>query len=351
MPTSAFGITINDKKPSFPPKIAAPLYEILPFYNVTSEKLSRPSYFTVAKEDQLTKHKNKIIQLGKRFCFDRTFAYLFDINTYNKVFNADILFSCKSELDGRMNMSSTGQILFRAVKADVPSVDNPCYIFEYEDNGYFRFRIGRQSSYALTYLNDWINVEKCFNTYVFNNLKIGFLNDEFGLKVLVYFNDRPLVNLMDPVPVPECMKPGYICFVNGMNALFIKGVDVKRYDPPVGFPVYRGTVSGCNFYDISRFSDYSFRDLVYLLNPRTYYDDNGAIIPYRLFLPGKYDPAKKYPLMMYLHGAGLKGDDNLKQLGYDRNFYKAFLDIQKQQEMIFIFPQCIGKSWNDGDYD
>ena len=37
-------------------------------------------------------------------------------------------------------------------------------------------------------------------------------------------------------------------------------------------------------------------------------------IPYRLYVPENYDKHKKYPLVLYLHGGGGRGDDNLKQI-------------------------------------
>ena len=34
------------------------------------------------------------------------------------------------------------------------------------------------------------------------------------------------------------------------------------------------------------------------------YQDDGNIMPYRILLPKKYDENKKYPLLVFLHGAG-----------------------------------------------
>ena len=47
---------------------------------------------------------------------------------------------------------------------------------------------------------------------------------------------------------------------------------------------------------------------------RSYEDSSGSRLQYRLFQPADYDPSKRYPLVVYLHGAGGRGDDNLKQL-------------------------------------
>src|SRR5712692_8613502 len=37
-------------------------------------------------------------------------------------------------------------------------------------------------------------------------------------------------------------------------------------------------------------------------------------MPYLLFIPGGYDPQKTYPLIVWLHGAGGAGSDNLRQI-------------------------------------
>lgn len=47
---------------------------------------------------------------------------------------------------------------------------------------------------------------------------------------------------------------------------------------------------------------------------RTFKSTDGAMLPYRLLKPLNYEPAKKYPLVVFLHGAGERGDDNKAQL-------------------------------------
>jgi len=48
---------------------------------------------------------------------------------------------------------------------------------------------------------------------------------------------------------------------------------------------------------------------------RSCYDDgSGNTMPYRLFLPPGYDPAVRYPLVLFLHGAGECGVDNQRQI-------------------------------------
>lgn len=41
---------------------------------------------------------------------------------------------------------------------------------------------------------------------------------------------------------------------------------------------------------------------------------SGNVIPYCLYLPNNYSPSKKYPVVLYLHGAGSIGNDNTTHL-------------------------------------
>ncbi len=346
------GLTINDEKAGAACPVSAPAVEELSRCDITADRLKEDFWADDGYREQRVFHENGIVQLGLGGGMWQSYAeYAGAEASFNKIFNADILFSCRSELDVTNSLQSTGRILFRAVKAGEPSTDNPCYFLEYADNGHFSFRIGRQSAAAQTYLNEWVLLEGDYKPYDFNNVKIGFLDENGGLRILVYFNDKPVINLLDVSRVPECDQAGHIFFINGNNRLFLRGVDDATAVAPVETPVKRGTVNGCDIYGIEQFSDYSFRDLITLLTARTFHDVNGAVIPYRIYLPSGYSMEKKYPIMMYLHGAGLRGNDNQQQLAYDRNFYKAFLDIQAECEMIFVIPQCNGKSWNDSDID
>jgi predicted peptidase len=48
---------------------------------------------------------------------------------------------------------------------------------------------------------------------------------------------------------------------------------------------------------------------------REYRSAQGQVLPYRLLTPNGYDPSKKYPLILFLHGASARGGDNRRQLG------------------------------------
>jgi predicted peptidase len=65
----------------------------------------------------------------------------------------------------------------------------------------------------------------------------------------------------------------------------------------------------------------------------------GKVLPYQILYPKDYKPGKKYPLLVVLHGAGERGDDNEAQMKYGKN---VFLDSINRinYPAIVIFPQC-----------
>lgn len=71
---------------------------------------------------------------------------------------------------------------------------------------------------------------------------------------------------------------------------------------------------------------------------------DGHILPYRLLYPKNYDKTKKYPVILFLHGAGERGNDNEKQLTHGA---KLFLDEQNREKYpsFLIMPQCPQESY------
>ncbi|MFT3935796.1 MAG: alpha/beta hydrolase-fold protein [Chitinophagaceae bacterium] len=62
-------------------------------------------------------------------------------------------------------------------------------------------------------------------------------------------------------------------------------------------------------------------------------------LPYRVMYPLNYDSKKSYPLIVFLHGAGLRGNDNEHQLKDSGPFFLND-SIRKKYPAIVIFPQC-----------
>jgi predicted peptidase len=108
------------------------------------------------------------------------------------------------------------------------------------------------------------------------------------------------------------------------------------------------------------YADYTTEQLKTLFKEYTFQDSDGKI-PYRLFSPKNYDKSKKYPLVLWFHGAGRRGSDNDLPIfkksapgagatfcinnGYDEK-YPAFI----------LVPQCpannqwVDWSWGKGSY-
>jgi predicted peptidase len=60
---------------------------------------------------------------------------------------------------------------------------------------------------------------------------------------------------------------------------------------------------------------------------------------YRMLLPENYDSTKKYPLVLFLHGAGERGRDNNKQLVHGASLFLQ-PGNRKNFPAIVLFPQC-----------
>ena len=70
---------------------------------------------------------------------------------------------------------------------------------------------------------------------------------------------------------------------------------------------------------------------------------NKASLPYRLFVPTRYDANHKYPLILWLHGGTGRGNDNAKQLGGQNQLATHFWisdSIQSKFPAFVMVPQC-----------
>lgn len=71
---------------------------------------------------------------------------------------------------------------------------------------------------------------------------------------------------------------------------------------------------------------------------------------YRLLAPRRIEPGRKYPLVLFLHGAGERGDDNKLQLLYLPEMM-ASEHYRQRFECFLLAPQCrSGQKWVDVDF-
>lgn len=71
----------------------------------------------------------------------------------------------------------------------------------------------------------------------------------------------------------------------------------------------------------------------------TFTNAQGTKLPYRLFLPPKYDPGSAYPLVLFWHGAGEVGTDNLAQLKDNGEFSFLTASNVARFPCFFLAPQ------------
>jgi len=67
--------------------------------------------------------------------------------------------------------------------------------------------------------------------------------------------------------------------------------------------------------------------------------EGGGKLPYRLFLPANHDRNKEYPLVLFFHGSGERGDDNLAQLTHGAGRFTS-PESQAKFPSFLIAPQC-----------
>jgi len=62
-------------------------------------------------------------------------------------------------------------------------------------------------------------------------------------------------------------------------------------------------------------------------------------LPYQSYYPDEYSESEKLPLILFLHGAGERGEDNEKQVVHIAPILSSAA-VQNENPCILIFPQC-----------
>lgn len=62
-------------------------------------------------------------------------------------------------------------------------------------------------------------------------------------------------------------------------------------------------------------------------------------MPYRILFPKNYDSSKSYPMLIFLHGIGERGNDNEKQLTWGASLFQID-SIREKYPAFVVFPQC-----------
>jgi predicted peptidase len=87
-----------------------------------------------------------------------------------------------------------------------------------------------------------------------------------------------------------------------------------------------------------------------IYEPRQFVASNQLTLNYRLLKPVGYVPGKKYPLVLFLHGAGERGDNNWAPLVHAA---KDFADPKRRESYpcYVVVPQCPSDAkWSEVDW-
>ena len=80
-------------------------------------------------------------------------------------------------------------------------------------------------------------------------------------------------------------------------------------------------------------------------------DREGWQLPYRLLEPASIEPETTYPLVVFLHGAGERGDDNQTQLVHGMPEF-ACDEVRGKYPSFVVAPQCPSEQkWVDAPWD
>ena len=87
---------------------------------------------------------------------------------------------------------------------------------------------------------------------------------------------------------------------------------------------------------------------------RRAFENNGFTLPYRIYIPKNYDCGERYPLLVFLHGAGERGTENERQLIHLQYLFND--PSSPVYDSIVLAPQCPEDSqwvlwpWEKGNY-
>ena len=74
---------------------------------------------------------------------------------------------------------------------------------------------------------------------------------------------------------------------------------------------------------------------------------DGGVLPYRLLRPAAVEADQRYPLVLFLHGAGERGSDNESHLKFGASLFSK-PENREAHPAFVVFPQCPGdKYWVD----
>lgn len=83
---------------------------------------------------------------------------------------------------------------------------------------------------------------------------------------------------------------------------------------------------------------------VHATEPKVFRDADGGELPYRWHAPATVEPGARYPLVLFLHGAGERGRDNRAQLKHGIGDILKWCE-ENRQPCFLLAPQCPADEW------
>ncbi|MBR7142018.1 MAG: prolyl oligopeptidase family serine peptidase [Clostridia bacterium] len=227
---------------------------------------------------------------------------------------------------------------------------NPGYmLYFYDDGNKITVKLSRwdDNGAESAVLAELVDLTEIIDLWDYNHYEIAVLNEGENVHFMVAVNGKSVIDCVDEAPGETYQKPGKFFFQGGHSIVRLRGTD-SDVPSAIAKPVKTGEVKGVGMYDVSAVETIDTRIMSTITTPRSFVASNGFTVNYRIYLPAHYDPAKKYSLQMHLHGGGLRGSDNMTQLMGDFNQLNMLVQYQKQEEFIFIVPECpIDRFWAD----
>jgi predicted peptidase len=102
------------------------------------------------------------------------------------------------------------------------------------------------------------------------------------------------------------------------------------------------------------YSKISAKDTIVIYNEqitvkKAFYKNENDTLLFRIYIPDNYDTVKFFPLFLFLHGAGERGNDNESQMNIINDFIME--ESFQNQSSFVIIPQCPNdEKWVDADW-
>jgi predicted peptidase len=90
-------------------------------------------------------------------------------------------------------------------------------------------------------------------------------------------------------------------------------------------------------------------EIINRLERKSYTDAQGGRLPYFLLIPQDYGPSQVYPLVIFLHGSGERGDNLAPVLPYNGAY--EFMETARRHSYFMLIPQAPTGTWWDSPDD